>query len=397
MLQVDPRRRITVKQLLRHPWLIKGYGHTVSWRSKFKKDHVDDDCVTELAVHHGKSKTEMKEMVSEWKYDYLTATYLLLLSKKIKGRPIRLISQKALTERQRMGSTQSVDLAEVLDSPYIDSTPSKPSKRHSSYDDDEYKLEFKENFLIPETPRTPRGKRPPTYGKSPPPSCSSSRKKNRPTTPPPMSDILAANVDCKTPCRAKRALEDQYCNTTLSPSRSMDSQLNNLSMNMAMQTPVSENKITGGSVDTELDRIHFHVDTPVSKGTRKGSVFGSIERGIDKMITMLTPKKKQPGGGEGPRRVKATHNVSNTCQHGPDYMLHRLKTVMVERKIAFKQHGYMLRCCMNDDWGKTHLAFDLEVVQINKMNLVGVRRKRVQGNTWHYKRLCEDILSAAKL
>lgn len=106
-----------------------------------QKDHIDSDCVTELSVHYGVTRDEMKGMVGEvrdhfihlfiemkkfcflfelfhlwnachlsilmslllqWKYDYLTATYLLLLNKKLKGRPIRLLSQKALTERQRV-------------------------------------------------------------------------------------------------------------------------------------------------------------------------------------------------------------------------------------------------------------------------------------------------------
>ncbi len=58
---------------------------------------------------------------------------------------------------------------------------------------------------------------------------------------------------------------------------------------------------------------------------------------------------------------------------------------------------YTLRCSIADDWGKVKLAFDLEVVALNKLNLMGVRRKRVKGDTWHYKRLCEDILQAAKL
>ena len=58
---------------------------------------------------------------------------------------------------------------------------------------------------------------------------------------------------------------------------------------------------------------------------------------------------------------------------------------------------YTLRCSIMDDWGKVKLAFDLEVVQIHKMNLMGVRRKRVKGDMWHYKRLCEDILGAAKI
>ena len=44
-------------------------------------------------------------------------------------------------------------------------------------------------------------------------------------------------------------------------------------------------------MDTELDRIHLQWDTPVCKSAKK-SVFGSIERGVDRIRTMLTPRKK---------------------------------------------------------------------------------------------------------
>ena len=60
----------------------------------------------------------------------------------------------------------------------------------------------------------------------------------------------------------------------------------------------------GGSVDTELDRIHLHIDTPCQKA-KKGSLFGSLERGMNRMICMLTPKKKF-GSGDEPRKVKVT-------------------------------------------------------------------------------------------
>lgn len=64
---------------------------------------------------------------------------------------------------------------------------------------------------------------------------------------------------------------------------------------------------TGGSVDTEMDRLHLHVDTPcgASKSSSKKSVFGSLERSMDKLLCMLTPKKKRstPSFDE-PRTVK---------------------------------------------------------------------------------------------
>lgn len=53
------------------------------------------------------------------------------------------------------------------------------------------------------------------------------------------------------------------------------------------------------SVDDDLFKIH---ETPGSASkTRKGSVFGSLE----KMFNMLTPKK-QKSTSEGPRKVKVS-------------------------------------------------------------------------------------------
>jgi serine/threonine protein kinase len=33
LMQVDPRRRVTVRELVRHPWVVKGYGHSVMWQA----------------------------------------------------------------------------------------------------------------------------------------------------------------------------------------------------------------------------------------------------------------------------------------------------------------------------------------------------------------------------
>jgi len=62
----------------------------------------------------------------------------------------------------------------------------------------------------------------------------------------------------------------------------------------------------GGSVDTEMDRLHLHVDTPCAKSASKKSVFGSLERSMDKLLCMLTPKKKRstPSSFDEPRTVK---------------------------------------------------------------------------------------------
>ena len=59
--------------------------------------------------------------------------------------------------------------------------------------------------------------------------------------------------------------------------------------------------------------------------------------------------------------------------------------------------SFLLRCRMSDDFQSVKLAFDLEIVQLQKTNVIGVHRKRVKGDTWSYKSVCEDILRCAKL
>ena len=36
MLQTDPKKRITVKEMLHHPWLMDGYEKPVKWQSKYE-------------------------------------------------------------------------------------------------------------------------------------------------------------------------------------------------------------------------------------------------------------------------------------------------------------------------------------------------------------------------
>jgi len=56
-----------------------------------------------MSVHYGRTRQEVKEQLAEWRYDYVTATYLLLLQKKWKGRPVRLARPRVLMHRQLVG------------------------------------------------------------------------------------------------------------------------------------------------------------------------------------------------------------------------------------------------------------------------------------------------------
>lgn len=55
-------------------------------------------------------------------------------------------------------------------------------------------------------------------------------------------------------------------------------------------------------MDVDLNQAHME-DTPKRKGT---NVFGSLERGLDKVLTALTRSKKRGSAKDGPRRRKVS-------------------------------------------------------------------------------------------
>lgn len=89
MLQVDPKKRITVKELLSHPWVTLGVLDPVEVRSENIK-YQDDDCIALMAQYNGVTPTDMWKHLKKWRYDYHTATYLLLIARKKRGMRLKL-------------------------------------------------------------------------------------------------------------------------------------------------------------------------------------------------------------------------------------------------------------------------------------------------------------------
>ena len=85
LLQTHPDRRISVDELLAHPWLMKNHGRPVDWRSRIDLKELDVDVIRVMADFHSKSPAEMDEEVKKWNYDSTTVEYFLLLQQKNRG------------------------------------------------------------------------------------------------------------------------------------------------------------------------------------------------------------------------------------------------------------------------------------------------------------------------
>ena len=94
LLQADPERRITVTQLLNHPWVLQDCrpDYLVEWEKSFQMQELDDECVAETAVSVGQSTEAMNSCLSAWQYDYNTATYLLLRQRKQRSQTLKSLS-----------------------------------------------------------------------------------------------------------------------------------------------------------------------------------------------------------------------------------------------------------------------------------------------------------------
>lgn len=382
MLQVDPNKRINIEDLLCHPWMIRDFNSSVEPHSLSEEENLDQKCVAELAMHYGRSMKCLEYSIKRQKFDYITATYLLLISRKKKGKAVRLCCTKSVLKEIKplnrnlstefknsvvttASSMDNLDNADLLSmgSPKSESQSVISRKGSTIVSQVTFQSSThseKENFALPRVP---------------------------------------------SPKKSKRGKSEGYCENSALYSplcSSMDSEISSKTSSFPL-TPFSNEKRTK-SLETKI-HASLVLSTPERRPPREmmsssaKKVFGSIEKGLDKMKTMLTPKKSMYGCGiDMPRKVKTLWNVSATNgKVTPDEVLDSLRNALLLKGIPCKQKGYTVRGKIRDEVGKKQLTFELEVCLLAKHNVVGVRRKRLEGDPWYYKKICEEVQKLALL
>uniref|UniRef100_A0A8C0SSB5 Maternal embryonic leucine zipper kinase n=1 Tax=Canis lupus familiaris TaxID=9615 RepID=A0A8C0SSB5_CANLF len=409
MLQVDPKKRISMKNLLSHPWIMHDYNCPVEWQSKNSIIHLDEDCITELSVHHRNNRQTMEDLISLWQYDHLTATYLLLLAKKARGKPVRLRLPSfscGLASATPFTNIKSKNLS------LEDMTTSDENCVAGLIDYDWCGDSSSTGVATPQTPQFAKHwtESNGLESKSLTPvlcRASADKLKNKENVYMPKSAVK--DDDCfvfpepKTPVNKSQYKREILCtpNHYTTPSKARNQCLKETPITMPINSAGTEKLMTGvisperrcRSVELDLNQAHVE-DTPKRKGTK---VFGSLERGLDKVITVLTRSKKKGSAKDGPRRLKLHYNVTTTRLVNPDQLLNEIMSILPKKHVDFVQKGYTLKCQTQSDFGKVTMQFELEVCQLQKPDVVGIRRQRIKGDAWVYKRLVEDILSSCKV
>ena len=331
-----------------------------------------------MAGHYNLSRQVQAEQLLQWNYDQTTATYFLLLGRKQAGKQYQLSSTHTpLPDLVVGGPPKRSILGEIEGSG--NNLANSPRGIRTSLEgglDDLALLNMGTppvKVIEPTAPenfeRTGKNRASERYHIPHKKAVKEQQKVE-------VEDKENFVTPIATPRRsAKRVGTD----TVLSPSKSLDQGMN----------------ILGTPGKTGKDELFA---TPASRGdqttpNRSNKVFGSIERGLDKMKNMLTPRKRL-NSNEGPVTVtgKGLCNVSTTSHHNPDGVLNELTRALMFKGISCQQKGYILRGKITDPSGLAKLSFELEVVRIPNLNVVGIRRKRLKGDAWCYKKVCEEVL-----
>ncbi|XP_049799093.1 maternal embryonic leucine zipper kinase-like [Schistocerca nitens] len=375
MLQLDPKQRITIKELQNHPWVLTGYGEPVASESLIDFHEMDRTCVGIMAHYHGITWEEMWSSLSKWPYDYNTSTYLLLLAKKKRGSPVRLSRPtyrvKGCDDRLqgmedspvRIPKTANARLKEtyvvVANEERTTEKLTAKSLRKKAANPDQAMCDGKENSSgfsepVAPTPQRRAHKRYWSPGLQEPPSP----------------------VPKKMTPGSERESQDSTFHCNLHPGGGGGE--------------AGEEAAAGSGGGSGSS----NASTPCATTPRCArKVLGGLERSLQRVRHVLTPRRARDRDRDRPCLLAAKNvcNVSTMTYNDPERVRSELLRMLVDRGFDCKQKGWVVRA------KQPRLSFELEVCLVapsaDAECVVAVRRKRLRGDAWSYKRVCEQVLA----
>lgn len=274
MLTVDPKQRISVRDVLGHPWL-RNRSNTharINRRLDFQAGRLDEQIFSRcMEKFPNVSSASLKEYIQQ-DFNYYAATYHLMLAKC----PPRTCAVKRTPDRMPVGQ------------PYV-----SPTKRNRF-------------VTVSTTPKTP--KTPPAYIKH-----LEGPSKDEPSV-------------CMTPSRY------DFQENTMAP----------------------------------------FIEAP----TPKKSI-------VKRLLESATPSKlKQPR--KILQRQNEILNITLTRYRDPNMCLNHFQEALVKKGFQCKRKDFSLKCFNQS------IRLTLEVCLYN--NQCAIQRKRIKGDAWQYKMVCEEIL-----
>ncbi|TNN21033.1 Maternal embryonic leucine zipper kinase, partial [Schistosoma japonicum] len=434
MICVDPKKRIKMDELRRHTWVVEGFmGHPVDLdEEKIPMSPLNMQIVAEIAAYTRIPKVELIRMLQKRPYDYIMATYMIMESvleeedvfirlNRRNNAPFSAAPSKKLhtlschqirDEKFSVSAPSSTPMhrgnltipsslpgaplfarsGNLMQAAFIDESSTsdilveadKNVKHNSSFSPSKHDI-----FPTQSKHRT-------GHTKSEIENC-----------PPQFFFPDMISVNKKIP-QSRGKVTDH---SGLSPSRSVDSQLINLthdfhnaqlnerrhpisvteatsennlstahsSLSSKLQHEVSSLHSSPGVIGDDFSQSQSSADESGTSSNRVPEVSGW--RNFGRLRKALTPKNVVPDGRLVVDRLRKTRHLNNVLivrnDMSPGQVFDQITAALKQQSIRFTLKGSGFLCIFANDWGKTVLSFELELVYVSARAVEASVRRRM--------------------
>ncbi|TGZ59482.1 hypothetical protein CRM22_009048 [Opisthorchis felineus] len=420
LMCVNPKKRIKMEELCRHPWIVEGFmGHPVELdNERTVMNPLNMRIVAEISEYTRIPKVEMARLLQRRAYDYLMATYMIMEASLEEDDVFIHLTARRPNEEDAVSHTRSSrpTSSKTVPGPLFPRV-ALCNQSHSSDPGatafwtrqplGTHALSNGQNFTVNGyTDAKELDRAHSQHPESPAPSAEVDENDPPPDTP---SNNLS-HVEWQTPAVAKTpARTNPPDQLTLSPSRSIDSQLAQLTQSLhgthlsdvpfvprmkcpnpnsdsSMPASLSGAYLTNLSSSSSASSSHPRdsVSTPAnlanndlsrshcSAEEQSTSVSsGSSWRQFNKLRDVLTPKKPAalPDGRLLADRLRKTRHLNNVFLVRRDLsagqVFDQIASALRQQSIRFTLKGTGFLCVFVNDWGKTVLSFEIELVYVS--------------------------------
>ncbi|GAA54702.1 maternal embryonic leucine zipper kinase [Clonorchis sinensis] len=417
LMCVNPKKRIKMEELCRHPWIVEGFmGHPVELdNERTVMNPLNMRIVAEISEYTRIPKVEMARLLQRRAYDYLMATYMIMEASLEEDDVFIHLTARRSNEEDAVSHTRSsrTTSSKTVPGPLFPRV-ALCNQSHSSDPGGTaswtrqplgtHTLSNGQNFAINGSTVSDRAHLVQAQRKHVEQSVtcpnsfifdliSETYSRNLGPIGVSLNDLSEVSLffmpSAKTPARANPP--DQL---TLSPSRSIDSQLAQLTQGLhgthlsdvSMPASLSGAYLTNLSSSSSASSSHPRdsVSTPAnltnndlsrsrcSAEEQSTSVSsGSSWRQFNKLRDVLTPKKPAalPDGRLLADRLRKTRHLNNVFLVRRDLsagqVFDQIASALRQQSIRFTLKGTGFLCVFVNDWGKTVLSFEIELVYVS--------------------------------
>lgn len=368
LLRHKPEQRLTMEQLLSHPWMLKGLSiGSIPWNSVLEGVPLDGVVVGELCKYFGADVATMESLIRERNFDRVTAAYELMCLRRSKGRSVRLPGGRshlpptkamALLATHKLAASE----ADLSNSTLSGSVPSLAPPSVS---------------VLSHTPPLPGAK------DSPNASALDSG-----LTPLSGRDRWASQVEgLDMDSSLSRGGRTSSHPELFSPARATPrSGLSQPPEAAATTTPHHASE--GGAAAATSAAASAE---PQHERKSLGGSLRSLARSIQHLFGSSHSLNE-------PREVKGLFNMSTTSTKTPADVKAEVVRVLQEMGLEYKEKGFVVKArIMDAATGKEKVGLSLEVCHVMRTDLTGIKLTRLKGDTWAYKKACQDIVAQMHL